>query len=106
MEQHGHLMTMTSKGIVISNKDGATIELNGDVARIFSKNVVLQGTSVALGQGAMFPTIVVDPTWMLTWSLFASAHIHATALGPSGPPTPPGPQLAPGNGLTSAVVVK
>jgi uncharacterized protein involved in type VI secretion and phage assembly len=107
VEQHGNSVTMTADGIVIVNKDGsAAVELSADMARVAAKTIVLQGTTVTLGQGAQFPTIVVDPSFQTMWNLFVTAHTHATALGPSGPPLPLGPQLLPGTGLTSAVLVK
>jgi hypothetical protein len=107
VEQHGNSVSMTDKGVVIANYDGsAVVELSADLARVAAKTVIVQGTSVVLGGGAKFPTIVVDTAFQTMWNLFATAHTHATAVGPTGPPLPPGPQLLPGAGLTSAVVVE
>ena len=104
MEQHQNVITMGSDGTVLVNKDGTTVELKGDMARIVAKDIVLQGTSVSLGPNAMEPAIL-GQTFMGMWNPFIF-HTHATAMGPSGPPTPPTQPLAPGSGLTSAVVVK
>jgi hypothetical protein len=115
MEQHGHLLTMTSKGVLISNKDSTLLELTGDTARLSARNIILQGTSVAVGAGATNPPpepAILGQTFMQMWNTFIAsyaAHTHGTALGPSSPPLPPlvpPPVLAPGKGLASAVVVK
>lgn len=106
MHEDGHLLTMTSAGAVMVNKDGSTLELKGDAATVLAKNISLSGTSVALGSGAQNPTIEAKPSFIAMFTAFMTAHVHATALGPSGPPTPPGPTLAPGSNLTSSVLVK
>jgi hypothetical protein len=102
-DQHGHLLTMTDEGVTMTNKDGTLVQLKDDTATIMAKNIALAGTSVALGAGAAQPTIL-GTTFSAGWNAFA-IHTHATALGPSGPPVPPGIPLNPGAGLTSSVVV-
>ncbi len=104
IEEHGNLLSMSKDGAMLVNADGTLVELKGDTARILGKNVVLQGSSVALGEGAAEPTLL-GQTFATMWNLFA-AHTHATGVGPSGPPLPPPSPLGPGMGLTSAVVVK
>jgi len=104
VEQHGNLMSMTKDGVVIANSDGSLIELGGDTVRITAPKVVVQASSVALGEGAQEPTIL-GQTFMAMWNAFI-VHTHPSAMGPTGTPVPPGQPLAPGNGLTSAVVVK
>src|SRR6266566_1692095 len=99
MEQHGNLITMTGDGIVLVNKNGAVLELKGDLVRVAANNIVLQGSSVALGAGAAEPTILGT-----TFATIYGVHTHATAVGPSGPPVPP--VISPNPRLTSAVVVK
>lgn len=106
VDQHGNSVQLTADGANVTNQDGsAAVVLSADMARVIAKTVVLEGSSVSLGAGAQFPTLVVDPTFQQMWNLFAN-HTHPTAMGPSGPPLPPGPILAPGSGLTSAVTVK
>ncbi len=105
VEQHGNLLTMNKNGVVIVDKDGsALVELKGDTARVMGTNIVLQGSSVTVGAGAAEPTIL-GTTFAKMWNLFIF-HTHASAVGPTGPPVPPSTPLAPGQGLTSAVVVK
>ena len=104
VEQHGNLLTMGKDGVLVSNADGTILELKGDTVRVMGKNVIVQGTSVALGEGAAEPTIL-GQTFMAMWNLFIM-HTHPSAMGPTGTPIPPGQPLAPGNGLTSAVLVK
>jgi hypothetical protein len=108
IEQHGNTISMTDAGIIVVGKDGgAAVELKGDMARIVAKDIILQGSSVALG-AANSPT-ELEPTlkgnaFKLLWDVFIF-HTHATAMGPSGPPVPPAQPLTP-QVLSSAVVVK
>jgi uncharacterized protein involved in type VI secretion and phage assembly len=104
MEQHGNLLSMTKDGVLVTNVDGSMLELKGDTVRVAATNVLLQGSSVAVGEGAQEPTIL-GQTFMSMWNMFIM-HTHASAMGPTGTPVPPGQPLAPGNGLTAAVVVK
>jgi hypothetical protein len=115
MEQHGHLMTMTARGVLIVNKDSSLVELTSDTARLSAKNIILQGTSVALGAGATDPPpepAILGQTFATMWNAFIelySKHTHGTGVGPSTTPIPPlvpPPLLAPGKGLASAVLVK
>lgn len=104
MSQHGHLMTMTGDAMSLVNDKGTTIELKGDTASVLARNVVLSGTSVALGASATDPTIMGN-AFNALWNLVVT-HTHPTALGPSGTPVPPILPLLPGVHLTSSVVVK
>jgi hypothetical protein len=105
VDQHSNSVTMTDNGVVIVNKDGsAAVELSADIARVAAKNIVLQGSSVAVGADAAEPTILGT-----TFAQMYNTHTHGTALGTSTPPSPTGPPLGPppkGQGLTSAVAVK
>jgi hypothetical protein len=104
MEQHGHMLTMTDKGVLLVNKDGSLVELTGDTTRIAAPKIILQGGSVAVGSGATEPAIL-GQTFATMWTTFG-LHTHATAMGPSGPPVPPVQPLGPGTGLASATTVK
>lgn len=104
MSQQGHLLSMTSDGVVMVNDGGSIIELKGDSASVLATNVVLSGTSVAVGANASDPTIMGN-AFKTLWQLVV-AHTHPTAVGPSGPPTPPILPLIDGVHLTSSVVVK
>ena len=104
MGEQGHLVTMTSDALSLVNKDGTVVELKGDTATVLAGKVNVSGTSVALGANAAEPTIMGTAFTQL-WAL-VMAHTHPTAMGPSGPPTPPILALQPGVHLTSSVVVK
>jgi Type VI secretion system/phage-baseplate injector OB domain len=99
VEQHGNTLIMRDGDLLLVNQDGATLELKGDLVRVLAANIALQGSSVALGQGAMEPTVLGQ-----TFAPLYLAHTHATAVGPSGPPLPPPTMPIPW--LSSAVVVK
>ncbi|NNF59404.1 MAG: phage tail protein [Rhodothermaceae bacterium] len=106
VEQHGNFLRLTADGVSLVNNEGAaTLQLTGDTARLIATNIVLEGTSVALGKDAMEPA-VLGQTFSQLWNAFVF-HTHATGVGPSGPPIPPAvPPLGPGTGLTSSVVIK
>jgi len=105
MEQHSNLITMSSDGVLIVNKNGVTLEMKDDGVRILAagtiqlsgKAIVVQGQTVGIGESAMEPTILGQ-----TFLAMYNSHTHVTALGPSGPPLPP---LLP-TALTQVVKVK
>jgi hypothetical protein len=106
VEQHGNLVTMDEKGVVIMQKEGKSlVQLTDDTAHVAAPNVVLDGTLVSCGAGAAEPTILGN-TFAQMW-LKLMTHTHATGTGPSGPPLPPLLPLTamPGGGLTNAVLV-
>lgn len=102
--EHGHLVTMTEDALVLVNDAGSVFELKGDTATVLAAKVVASGTTVALGANAAEPTIM-GTAFKTLWQLVV-AHTHPTAMGPSGPPTPPILPLVEGVHLTSSVVVK
>jgi hypothetical protein len=109
MEQHKNLVTMSADGVLVVNANGVTLEMKGDNVRLLSagtiqisgKNIVLQGSSINLGEGANNGAILSS----LFGPLFDS-HTHPTALGPSGPPipVPPAPLSNPLSPAFSQVV--
>lgn len=99
----GHLITMSEDAILIAGKDGAAVEIKGDTVTVLAPKVNLSGTSVALGAGAMEPTIM-GAQFKLLWTLLMS-HVHPSAMGPTGP-SPMITPLIDGVHLSSAVVVK
>jgi len=108
MEQHGHLVTMTEDGVLITNKDSTLVELKGDTARIAAANVLLQGTTVVVGAAAGGPPAeptIMGQTFATQWAIMV-AHTHGSAVGPTTPPVPVAMPLTPGNGLTGAAMVK
>jgi hypothetical protein len=103
--EQGHMVTMTGDAIVVVNDAGSVFELKGDTVTVLATNVVVSGTSVALGANAAEPTIMGNAFSMLWTQLLT--HVHPTAMGPTGPsPTLPALALMPGQHLTSSVVVK
>ena len=104
MSQQGHVLTMTKDALVLINDAGSVFELKGGKATVLAADIALAGTSVALGAGATDPTIMGN-AFSIMWNLLA-AHVHPTAMGPSGPAIPPILPLQPGVHLTSSVVVK
>lgn len=104
MGQQGHLVTMTDKALVLANDGGCAVELKGDTVTVLGKNIVLSGASVALGVKPTDPTIM-GTAFKALWDLLAT-HTHPTAMGPSGPATPPILPLQPGVHLTTSVSVK
>lgn len=109
VEQHGNVISMNADGVTVANADGsAAVELGSELARLIAKNIILQGSSVAVGAGATDPP--GEPAVLgQTFSLMYNTHTHPTAIGPSGPPIPAPLPLGPapaGQGLASTVVVK
>jgi hypothetical protein len=91
-DEHGCYLTLKSDGAVVASKEGnAFIELKDGKAKLVgggsitlvAKEMVLEGASISLGKGAS-KSVVLAEEFM---TLFAG-HIHATAMGPSSPPTP------------------
>lgn len=102
--EQGHLVTMGDEGIVLVNDAGSVYQLKGDTATILASKVVVSGTSVGLGVNAAEPTIM-GMAFKALWQLVV-AHVHPTAMGPSGPPTPPILPIVDAVHLSSSVVVK
>jgi hypothetical protein len=107
VEQHGNIITMGGDGVTITEKSGnTTIQMTDSACRVMGGSIILQAPSVSLtGDPAAEPTIL-GTTFGSAFTPFA-LHTHATAVGPTGPPIPPGPMLIPGSPmLSSGTVVK
>lgn len=108
MDQHGNLIAMTTNGVLLANKDGTTAEMKegkvkisaSDTVQLMAKDVVVNSSTVSLGQQAMHPAVLGD----LFLAMF-DAHTHATAVGPTSPPIPPLSVLPPGTVLSRGVKV-
>lgn len=103
ISQHGHAIAMTDAGVVMMNSDGSSLDLTGDTVRITAAKILLEGTTVSLGAGAAEPTLL-GQQFQTLWTQFL-LHTHPSAMGPTGPATPPAP-IVPPQHLTSAVIVK
>lgn len=103
MSEQGHVLAMNADGIVLMNKDGASLDLTGDTVRITAANILLDGTTVTVGAGASEPTVLANQ-FNLLWQQFL-LHTHPSAMGPTGPATPPA-LLVPQQHFTASVLVK
>jgi len=81
--QQGHVITMTENGMALVNKDGAALDLTGDTVRITAAKIILDATTVAVGNGADEPTLKAT-SFDAAWNLVVS-HVHPSAMGPTGP---------------------
>ena len=84
---------MSDKGIVITAKDGTTIEVGdgkiklrgtGDL-QILGNNISITGSGIALGGQAATMTPLLLEQFLSIWA----SHTHPSAMGPTGPPIPP-----------------
>jgi hypothetical protein len=113
-DEHGCFLTLKEDGAVIASKDGSTfVEIKDgkaklvakDAVQLIAKEVVLESGSIALGGGASQPAVLGNDLMQ-----FLLGHVHASAMGPTSPPTPGVPLIfgpAPvGKGLSSVVKVK
>lgn len=87
----GQKVTMEDAGgkITIETSTGASITLDATGVTVKATSITLSAPSVGLGGSGGQP-LVLGPAFM---TLF-SAHVHPTAIGPTGPPVPvPAPGL-------------
>lgn len=101
--QQGHVITMTASGVALVNKDGTAVDLTGDTARITAAKIILDATTVAVGNGADQPTLKAT-SFEALWN-FVVSHVHPSAMGPTGRGTPPILPLTPVH-KSAAVLVK
>ncbi len=102
--EQGHMVTMGSDGILLVNDAGSTLEMKGDTVTVVAGTVNMAGTTVALGASAAEPTIM-GTQFEILWNL-VMAHGHPSAMGLTGPATPPIQPLVDGVHLSSSVLVK
>jgi hypothetical protein len=101
--EQGHVITMKAGGMALVNAGGTAIDLTGDTARITAATIILDATTVAIGNGADEPTIKAT-SFETLWN-FVVSHVHPSAMGPTGPGTPPIMPLTPLQ-TSTAVLVK
>lgn len=112
--EHGHMVTLGKKGMVLALNDGTSLEIKdgavkivaAKVVQLMAESAVLNTAAVGLGENAAEPA-VLGQQFAAMWNAFLF-HTHPTGVGPSGPPvpTPPAGPLTPGNGLSMAVTLK
>lgn len=93
-----------ASGAQLITMDDSSIQINAKSNVILTAgDVTVNSGSVELGSNAAFGVCIGD-----TMSALFDAHIHATALGPSGPPLPPATaamfNASPGTAITSAFI--
>ena len=82
-DKHGNNVRLGDTNVTLTNKDGSVVDIAGPAVQVIAKNVMLRSDTVALGEGAMEPAILGR-----AFAAIFDAHVHPTALGPSGPPVP------------------
>lgn len=78
-------LTLSATGTTVKDSHGNTLEMAAAGITVKGQRVVVQGSQVLLG-GEVGEPLIKGTSFL---ALF-NAHVHATAMGPSGPPTPPG----------------
>ena len=92
VSEKGQLLSMTSDGVVLGDQHGNAVSMTssainvagGGQVNLMGKTVGVAGGSVTLGANATMHLVVAE----LLAAVYG-AHVHPTALGPSGPPVPP-----------------
>lgn len=82
-DENGNNVRLGDSNVTLTNKDGSVVDIAGPAVQVIAKNVMLRSDTVALGEGAMEPAILGR-----AFAAIFDAHVHPTALGPSGPPVP------------------
>lgn len=92
VSEKGQLLSMTSDGVVLADQNGNAVSMTSSAINVAGKGqvnlvgnaVAVGGGSVNLGTSASLHLVVAE-----TLATLYSAHVHPTALGPSGPPAAP-----------------
>jgi hypothetical protein len=99
-DENGNNVRLGDSNVTLTNKSGSLVDITDKAVQVVAKNVMLRSETVQLGEGAMEPAILGR-----TFAAIFDAHMHPTALGPSGPPIPaPMPLSAPTNPAISKAV--
>jgi hypothetical protein len=122
VEAHGNHLAMGEQGTAVVNPQGTVVNVVDDTVHISAAKVILNATSVALGNGAAEPTIMANAFNALWDAVLNHTHpiagitvtgtcpagtVAGTATGTSSSaPALASMKLVPGTHLTSAVVVK
>jgi hypothetical protein len=99
-DENGNNVRLGEANVTLTNKSGSVVDVADKAVQVIAKNVMLRSETVQLGEGAMEPAILGR-----TFAAIFDAHMHPTAMGPSGPPIPaPMPLSAPTNPAISKAV--
>lgn len=82
-DEGGNNVRLGESNVTLTNSAGTVLDIAGDTVQVVAKHVMLRSDTVALGEGAMEPAILGT-----AFAAIFDAHVHPTALGPSGPPLP------------------
>lgn len=85
-DANGNVLTMDSSGTLLKDKNGNTVEMAASGVTVKGQQIVIEGTSVAVG-GAGGEPLIKGTTFL---GLFAT-HVH-TCTAPGSPTSPPIPQ--------------
>jgi uncharacterized protein involved in type VI secretion and phage assembly len=102
-DKSGNNVRLGGSNLTLTNADGTVVDIVGSAVQVIAKNVMVRSDTVQLGEGAMEPAILGR-----TFAAIFDAHVHPTALGPSGPPLPvPMPLSSPMHpAISKSVTVK
>jgi type VI secretion system (T6SS) baseplate-like injector VgrG len=104
--EQGHMVTLGGDGVVALHNGGSRVEIaDGKVkiagtssVQVVADELSLAARSVSLGGQALMKAVLGD----LMVQAF-NAHVHPTAMGPTGPPVPP---MIPNAVLSNSVKVQ
>lgn len=104
--EQGHKVTLGGDGVVAAHNGGSRVEIaDGEVkitgtssVRVVAQEISLAASSISLGDPAAMKAVLGD----LMVQLF-NAHVHPSAMGPTGPPVPP---MVPTAVLSNSVTVQ
>ncbi len=82
-DENGNNVRLGDANVTLTNKEGTVVDIAGAAVQVIAKNVMVRSDTVSLGEGAMEPAILGR-----AFAAIFDAHVHPTALGPSGPPIP------------------
>jgi uncharacterized protein involved in type VI secretion and phage assembly len=93
VSEQGHRVTMSGDGLTLTHNDGSFVDVRSDTVtvnaaskvQVMGKEVAVTGGAVSLGSGPLQYGVVLDSP---AFELFLN-HVHPSAMGPTGPPTPP-----------------
>jgi uncharacterized protein involved in type VI secretion and phage assembly len=102
-DENGNNIRLGGSNLTLTNSQGTVVDIAGAAVQVMAQNVMLRSDTVSLGEGAMEPAILGR-----TFAAIFDAHVHPTALGPSGPPLPvPMPLSSPMHpAMSKSVMVK
>lgn len=84
-DANGNTLTMEAAGTTVEDANGNKIEMASAGITVSGKKIVVKGDQVTLGGEAGEP-VIKGQSFL---ALFAT-HVHPSAMGPTGPPTPQG----------------